>query len=211
MDTDAQGTPAPQEKNGKRGRRLATRAQLLDAATNLFLYGDYFSCSVDDIVREAGLRRATFYLHYSSKEEILVDLMRASSQRLDPVYNYFENAKPTLDRVHKFVQVLIRLSKRAKAEVRLFYLASAYDSELLRVRAENRARHIEALGRNLAAFRDTGRPKDIEARRKSEALLLFFQLEQLVFHANFAGDPAIASHIDALADAFAAFVKTYEA
>ncbi len=56
----------------------ARREQLLEAALAAFLRGGYHATHVEDIVKEAGVARGTFYLHFDSKHavfSVLVDRM----------------------------------------------------------------------------------------------------------------------------------------
>jgi len=56
-----------------------TRVRLTDAALELFSAKGYAGTTVDDIAAAAGATRATFYLHFSSK----VEVMRALLERAD--------------------------------------------------------------------------------------------------------------------------------
>ena len=54
------------------------REQLLGAALTAFLRGGYHGTHVADVIREAGVARGTFYLHFDSKQAVfgaLVDRM----------------------------------------------------------------------------------------------------------------------------------------
>jgi AcrR family transcriptional regulator len=58
--------------NRKADRRtLKTRAALLSAFRELVLSYGYTAVTVDDIVRHADIGRSTFYLHFSSKRNLL--------------------------------------------------------------------------------------------------------------------------------------------
>lgn len=62
----------------KRLSREARRQQLLEAALGAFGAGGYHGTHVDQIIERAGVARGTFYLHFSSKQEIfdaLIDQM----------------------------------------------------------------------------------------------------------------------------------------
>ncbi|MGC1210073.1 MAG: helix-turn-helix domain-containing protein [Micromonospora sp.] len=54
-----------------RGR---ARDQLLDTALRLFVERGYVGVRVEDIAKAAGISRATFYKHFSEREEILAEL-----------------------------------------------------------------------------------------------------------------------------------------
>jgi AcrR family transcriptional regulator len=55
--------------------RERTRRALLDAAVEQFARFGYMETSHADIAAEAGIGRTTFYEYFSSKEELLVDLV----------------------------------------------------------------------------------------------------------------------------------------
>lgn len=56
-------------------RKRHTREQLLAAARDLFDSRGYAATTVDDIAAEAGTTRATLYLHFSSKADMLEHLV----------------------------------------------------------------------------------------------------------------------------------------
>lgn len=54
--------------------RERARDQLLDIALRLFVERGYVGVRVEDIAKAAGISRATFYKHFSEREEILAEL-----------------------------------------------------------------------------------------------------------------------------------------
>lgn len=65
----------------KDDRRIQkTRKALRDALHDLVLDRGYDDLSIQDITEKANLGRATFYLHYREKDELLEDLLREFSQ-----------------------------------------------------------------------------------------------------------------------------------
>lgn len=61
-------------KKNKLDRRVQrTRQALRNALLELIQEKDYDSISVEEITQQANLGRATFYLHYKDKEDLLVD------------------------------------------------------------------------------------------------------------------------------------------
>lgn len=62
------------QKKNKTDRRIQrTRKALRNALLDLIKNKDYDSISVEEITQQANLGRATFYLHYKDKEDLLVD------------------------------------------------------------------------------------------------------------------------------------------
>lgn len=53
-------------------QKRATRARLLESARGLFAARGYAAVTVDDIAAEVGCSRATFYLHFPGKVDILL-------------------------------------------------------------------------------------------------------------------------------------------
>ena len=69
-----------QRKPDRRIRR--TRRQLHSALHHLIKQTPYDSLTISDIVEEADISRATFYLHYKDKDELLLGSLEALSQSL---------------------------------------------------------------------------------------------------------------------------------
>ena len=62
------------QKTNKLDRRVQrTRQALRNALLKLIQEKEYDSISVEEITQQANLGRATFYLHYKDKEDLLVD------------------------------------------------------------------------------------------------------------------------------------------
>src|SRR3989442_14818673 len=58
------------------------RRQLMDHAAELFAERGYHPTSVADIVESLGVGKGVFYWYFSSKEELLAEILRASHQDL---------------------------------------------------------------------------------------------------------------------------------
>ncbi len=63
-------------------RIMRTRRQLADAMLALLLEKDYDAITIQDITERADLNRATFYLHYGAKDELLVASLEARFDEL---------------------------------------------------------------------------------------------------------------------------------
>ncbi len=77
------------QKLDRRVRR--TRRSLAEALVALITEKEYESISITDITERADLNRATFYLHYGSKEELLVDMLE---ERFDELVQRMEAINP---------------------------------------------------------------------------------------------------------------------
>jgi AcrR family transcriptional regulator len=63
-------------------RVIRTQQMLRDALISLILENGYDVINIGHITDRAGLRRATFYLHYHSKEELLFSIMQETLDEL---------------------------------------------------------------------------------------------------------------------------------
>jgi AcrR family transcriptional regulator len=63
-------------------RVIRTRKMLGEALIALILERGYDAINIGDITERAGLRRATFYLHYRNKEELLFGIMQEVLEEL---------------------------------------------------------------------------------------------------------------------------------
>ncbi len=63
-------------------RRQDTKALIRQAALRQFAHRGYSSVSMREIAAEVGLRQGGIYNHFASKQELLVDMMRAHMETL---------------------------------------------------------------------------------------------------------------------------------
>lgn len=69
----------------REAQKQLTRSRLVDAAARLFAAEGYAATTIEDIARAAGATRATFYLHFASKSD-LVDGLYDVVAEFDPDY-----------------------------------------------------------------------------------------------------------------------------
>ncbi|WP_164737383.1 TetR/AcrR family transcriptional regulator [Georgenia sp. SYP-B2076] len=67
-------------------QKRATRAALIAAARELFTRQGYTATSAEAIARAAGVSRATFYLHFRSKAEVVIELMKTLEPEVSGAY-----------------------------------------------------------------------------------------------------------------------------
>lgn len=63
-------------------RERSTRDRLIQAALELFQAQGYYGTSVDDILEEAGAHPGSFYYHFESKSELLIEALEQHRDRL---------------------------------------------------------------------------------------------------------------------------------
>lgn len=76
MDQRTSATHATLTMRSLRERQRAERAALiLDAAQQVFTDKGYYDASIDEIAARAGIAKGTVYLHFASKEDLLIALV----------------------------------------------------------------------------------------------------------------------------------------
>ena len=62
-----------------------TRIRLLKAGRQEFIKQGYYDTSIDAITEKAGVSHGTFYLHFNSKNELLIEIFRSIWKELWPM------------------------------------------------------------------------------------------------------------------------------
>jgi AcrR family transcriptional regulator len=88
-------------------QREFTRTRLVDAAIEVFAEKGYARTTVDDIAERAGATRATFYLHFKSKSDVLPELMNRGEGHFHAIYQSLSPiaTEPTLAGVRSYLSV----------------------------------------------------------------------------------------------------------
>jgi AcrR family transcriptional regulator len=73
----------------RKDRAQDTKRRLYTAAEALFTKHDFDDVSVDRIVRQAGFSKGTFYVHFESKDDLLISLISDYVERVDLDYQAF--------------------------------------------------------------------------------------------------------------------------
>ena len=90
------------------------RMKIANALVNLMLDRDYKSVSITEIAKEAGISRATFYRHFSSKVDVLyycfdnivLRFYRSVSMDFDTVDGYREAVRHTFRTIRTYKRIL---------------------------------------------------------------------------------------------------------
>jgi AcrR family transcriptional regulator len=72
---------APRLKTRER-QREDTRQRIYDAAMDIFRRDGFEVARVDDVAKAAGVSHGTFYFHFATKDEVLIQCLRASEMRV---------------------------------------------------------------------------------------------------------------------------------
>lgn len=100
----------PDTSTGRRsGPRPGKRAVILAAAEALFLEGGLEATSMDQIVAQAGVSKATIYNHFENKDALFAEVMRARYERLERELGEVDAVRPPEEALADFGRRLIDL------------------------------------------------------------------------------------------------------
>lgn len=116
------------------------REQLRRAAYVCFRDDGYHETTVDAICQRAGSSKGSFYWHYSSKQEVFIDILEAWSREvMDELYEQFEESVHQADYVSAIKAALVRELHRGRVIIPLwleFTLQARDDGEMQRALAK---------------------------------------------------------------------------
>jgi len=120
--------PVSPIRAGRKSQKAATRQRVLEAARELFDAQGYEGTTIREIARRAGVAVGSVFTTFSSKGEILSEVMQA---RLEPLYAEIDRVMPhvrgpTVDRLRTMFAIHFEFEAR---NLRLFllHIAAAYD------------------------------------------------------------------------------------
>ena len=133
---------------------VGTRARLLSAAQALIEEGGYGAASVVAIAERAGLAAGTLYRHFSSKEELFVEVFRSVCAREEQAMREAaERHDPAGTAAGRLETVLATFAERALRNPRLAWalLAEPVDPRVDAERLAYRERYAALIGETLRA------------------------------------------------------------
>jgi AcrR family transcriptional regulator len=165
------GGPGPDRALRARGQR--TLARLLDAGAVVFADRGFHAARVDDIVKAARTSHGTFYLYFSSKEELFRALVAGTTESMVELARALPPLTPDRDGYAALVDWLARftdLYDQQSALLRTWTEAEIVDSELGQVGGDL----VAQFARELTARVRAAVP-DLDARVAALALVAMIE------------------------------------
>ena len=137
------------------------RQRLVDAARKALLHADYDSLRITDVVRRAGMSSRSFYQHFASKEDLLVELIgEATRALLAEIEAIFELPNPE-QRVDRLVEVYLAACVATPLDIdRMSGGLTSRVQQMVRVLARDAAAQVAAaLGRSWPAIAERPSPE----------------------------------------------------
>jgi AcrR family transcriptional regulator len=154
---------SPADGSSRDTQRLQTRRRLYECALAVFRKEGVNNCRIEDIAKAAGVSRGTFYFHFPTKEDVLLERMRETEVQICGALDALPANAP-LDRVlGVLIHELVRIWESDPTllpnvtSTALYYTASTMaDQEASRLRAVICARFRAAAERGEISSRLPG-------------------------------------------------------
>lgn len=146
MRNDPDAEAAPRRPSLREAKKELTRETLVDAAQAAFEDDGYVNVTVDDIARRAGASRATFYLHFQGKAEILQAVLRKLQMREEwkVLLEHFSAIdEPTVDALQAWLDEYVDFYMRHPGIHRALHQAQAIEPEFTDAFLERMQGYIE--------------------------------------------------------------------
>ena len=88
-------SPPPRVRSRER-QREDTRQRIYDAAMDIFRRDGFDVARVNDVAKAAGVSHGTFYFHFATKDEVLIQCLRASEVRVAAIIEAVPSDAPLI-------------------------------------------------------------------------------------------------------------------
>ncbi|ADP83730.1 TetR/AcrR family transcriptional regulator [Pseudofrankia inefficax] len=149
--------PSNAPKGGLRAaQRAFTHTKFIDAAVIEFAERGYARTTVDDIVSRAGATRATFYLHFRGKADILRELYDRLMATFEGIYDEMGSIarQPTLESIRGWLRTDVARWASIRQYGAPLWEGSVIDPEIRTLVEQGYKIHIRYLAEALVAARE---------------------------------------------------------
>lgn len=200
------------QPRGVSAARKTTIARIRNAARKVFTAKGFFPASVEEIAESAGVSRATVYLYYRSKDEMLVDLMRQDLEYQLEIYAELVTLRRlTIAGVRKWLERLRGEQEDRRASLNLFWAGVSIHADAMDPVARHRDNVIATLGRRFAGFDIPALPRGEREARRIRCYMMLFMIEGVTVQlVDGAPGPATKPALDQLARTLMQFLESGE-
>ena len=187
-----------------RQQKEDSRQRLLAAAERTFCRDGYIDTSVDDIIREAGVSRPTFYRHFDSKIAVAMELYdRHTKVSLAGWLQIGDQNYADPATVLAWITMLFDFAESKRETYRIFVEMGSVEPRFVDRVKVIVPTIIEQLGERIPAFAEARGQEPIARRRWINAWLFFHHLREQC-NMNAIGFMSMERHhvIDAFTDGF---------
>jgi AcrR family transcriptional regulator len=172
--------PAGRLPNKRALQKNRTRRAILQAGREVFAARGFEAPNVADLARAAGISRATFYLHYQSREEVMQAVFeREVRWQLRRYRTLTADIVASKRKLLGWAERFIAGFKTERHYVLIIYRALSVDPKNLAPIMRARYRTVRAVARRVPAFRLLGANGKLDRERAIEMYFLTQRLEDV--------------------------------
>ena len=161
-------------------RRQKSREAILDAATQIFFEKPFLVATTDDIIKKAGVSRATFYTHFETKMALAWDVFETASDEWLVLFDKLPDIDyGNPDAIVAWLEKLIDVMNAHGYISTIFRQLDIIEDEAQRRTDDLREQLIARLGQRLEAFAGTNTPDTMSRRKKVRAHNLLQEIDHL--------------------------------
>lgn len=151
---------APEGSRGIRLPRPERRAQLLEAAQQVFVENGYHAAGMDEIAERAGVSKPVLYQHFPGKMDLYLALLdQANEQMMYAVKAALSSTEDNKQRVIATMEAYFEFVSREKSPYRLVFESDLINDSRVSGRVQETEKHTsETLARLI--WQDTGLSDD---------------------------------------------------
>jgi len=160
--------------------KLRTRNRILKAGRALFLDGGYVDCTVSDIADRAGVSRASFYVHFANKQDLLSGIVKRDIEGQQVSERHLQlTGKDPQHAIRSWIRRYVRQLERNRDGLRLYNYAAAIDPGVAVEAYAASGRSAVALARNNPQFRIFDAEGQVDENRLIGLRFILFAIDQL--------------------------------
>lgn len=92
-------------------KAIKTKKKLFNCAISLFKKKGYKNVSINEIVEKANTSKGTFYHHFNTKDEIIIEEMKKYEQHYTNIYNNIEKQKTEYEKLIAFTKEVFKFTE----------------------------------------------------------------------------------------------------
>ena len=154
--------------------------RIVAAANALFARQAYVGTSIEDIAREAGISRVTFYKHLKTKIDVAVGILdQYTTRMIDDYGSLGQDSDPDIPTICAWITHILAIWRKQRRNMDALASLLRQDARLNARRTQIYTRTIARLGEGIPAFALAASGEDQEAHIRAH--LLMIELEDLCY------------------------------
>lgn len=180
MQTKECADAASHETSGglRAAQREFTRRRFVDAAVSVFAEKGYVETTIDDILRQAGASKATFYVYYDNKANLLLDALAPYRCEYAVLVRHFQQlVDPTLEDFESWISDYVDLYSEHRLLLGAMHQAEVFEPEF-RGRTIEAVRNYIDMWDKIKLIETSDQPRDLLELR---CVLLYSQIQRFMY------------------------------